>query len=297
MQERALGAVIAALGERGPVTVHLTSDQQDVDAALRDLDGRRPVVVGGDGSLHLIVNRLLALGLEEVPLGLVPLGTGNDLARGLGLPLEPAEAAAIARDGQTRPLPVLVRNDGHEVVLNNAHVGLGERAAQVAVGLKPRLKALAYPVGALVAGVRPRAQDMRVSVDGEVVAEGPIHAVVVALGPSAGGGHRVIPDADLTVPALDVFVLSPCGLTGRLALAAAVAAGRDPRHRPGVGRWRGREVSIEHPAVAELDWDVDGESRRWPTPVRLHVRPAAWSLLSGSAGQTSEVACPTRDRS
>ena len=271
---------MVTLAERAPVTVHLTSDRDDVDEALRHLDGRRPVVAGGDGSLHLIVNRLLALGLADVPLGLVPLGTGNDLARGLGLPLDPAPAARIARDGRPRALPVLVRDGDAEVVLNNAHVGLGERAAQLAVGLKPRLKALAYPAGALVAGVRPRAEGMLVRVDGELVAQGPIHAVVVALGPSAGGGHRVIPDADITVPALDVFVLHPCGIRGRLALAAAVAGGRDPRDRPGVGRWRGRRVRIEHPAVEELDWDVDGESRRWPTPVHLEVRPAAWSLLN-----------------
>lgn len=280
VDDRALGAVVAELAQRAPTSLRLTDDQADLDDALRQLAGRRPVVVGGDGSLHLAVNRILALGLHDVPVGLVPLGTGNDLARGLGLSLDPAEAAVAAATGRVRTLPVLERLDSEEVVVNNAHLGLGQRAASLATGLKPRLGALAYPAGAAMAGVRPDVHRVEVRVDGETVLRGDVLAVVVALGPSAGGGHRLVPDAVLTEGVLHVFAMENGTLLGRLGVGATVLVRRDPSVRAGTQRWSGQTVELVHDEPGHCAWDVDGEERSWPSPVLLSVRPAAWRLVS-----------------
>jgi diacylglycerol kinase family enzyme len=267
--------VVAELGRRGETSVRLTSGPDDVDDALRRLDRRRLVVAGGDGSLHVVVNRLLTLGLSDVPVAIVPLGTGNDLARGLGLSLDPARAARAAHEGTPRPLPVILHEADGEAAINNAHLGIGERAARIAVGLKPRLGALAYPVGALRAGLRPERRVLTVRIDGRTVHEGPLQAVVVGLGPSAGGGHQVLPAADPTEAALEVLIVGDGTARARVAVAATVVAGRDPARRSGAGRWRGQRVDVEG-ADGSQRWDVDGEAREWSAPVGLVVRPAAW---------------------
>lgn len=276
--ERALGDIVSQLALRAPTSLRHTAGPDDIDDALRHLDGRRPVVVGGDGSLHLVVNRILALGLGHVPVALIPLGTGNDLARGIHLPLDPSAASEIACSGTSRTLPVIVRDGDPEVVVNNAHLGLGERAARLAVGLKPRLGALAYPVGGAAAGIDPEVHPLELRVDGATVHDGDVLAVVVVLGPSAGGGHQLVPDADPTEPVLDVLVVEAGPFRRRLAVAAAVIAHRDPATHPGVARWTGKSVEVLHHDRDQLAWDVDGEERTWSSPVRLSIRPHAWRL-------------------
>lgn len=279
VRQRALADVAGVLAQQGPTELVLTAGPDDVDAALRSLQGRRPVVVGGDGSLHLVVNRLRSLGLGDIPLGLVPLGTGNDLARGLELSLEPADAARVAATGRSLAMPVATGPALDDVVVNNAHVGVGERAAQVAAGLKARLGALAYPMGALAAGVRPAIDRVEVRVDDREVYRGDALAVVVTLGPSAGGGHRIAPDADPADPNLEVVLLEGGTARSRLAVGATMAVGRDPRTRPEVHRWTGRRVMVAHPERADAGWDVDGELLRWTSPVELAVETAAWHLV------------------
>lgn len=283
VDEKTLATVASVLAHRAPTVVHRTVGADDVDGALTSLDGRRPVVVGGDGSLHLVVNRLLALDLGDVPLGLVPLGTGNDLARGLGLSLDPAEAAAlVAEGGEVLPLAVAVHPSGERVV-NNAHLGIGERAARVSQRLKPALGPAAYPAGAVVAGIRPDPQDVVVVVDGEEVYDGPVAVVLVALGPSAGGGHELAPDARLGDSRLHVLVIPACSLLDRMRVAAAVA--RRSRHRDGsdLRRWTGHRVEVRpqgRSARAATGWDVDGELFEWDGVVDLALEPAAWKLVA-----------------
>ena len=279
VQDRSLGEAVRELAQHAPTELRLTSGPEDLDRQLRVLGNRRPVVVGGDGSLHLAVNRMRALGLAHVPVGLVPLGTGNDLARGLGLSLDPAEAARTVATGRPRPLPVATHDGSDEVVVNNVHTGLGERAARLGTGLKPRLGALAYPAGALLAGARPEVVAVEVRIDGRSVHQGPALAVVVALGPSAGGGHEVAPGADPTEPRLDVVLVAASSLRGRLSVGATIMAGKDPAEHPAVHRWSGRRVEVVHAGPVAPPWDLDGEIRRWSSPVGLTVEPAAWRLV------------------
>ena len=282
VDDRSLAAAVAELAHHGPTVVRRTEGPDDVDEALGALDGRRPIVVGGDGSLHLAVNRLLALGLgDEVALGLVPLGTGNDLARGVGLPLEPVEAARLVATGEPRALAVAEVGGWDEVVVNNAHLGVGAEAAARATGLKPRLGPLAYPAGALVAGIRPEPVEVAVDVDGSRWFGGEALALVLALGPSAGGGHELAPRAEPTEDAMEVVVITPGGAAKRLGLALDVLRGRDPARRDEVERASGTRVRV---AVAdgEARWDVDGELVEWESEVEVAVRPAAWRLVTPS---------------
>src|SRR5262245_36417229 len=129
----------------------------------------------GDGSLHLVVNRLRRMGrLDRVTLGLLPFGTGNDFARAAGVPLDPLAAAVALTTAQPCRFDLL-EDDTGRVVVNAAHAGLGAEAAAAAADHKARLGPLAYPLGALRAGTHLDRDDVhhlqgtRVRISGEPV--------------------------------------------------------------------------------------------------------------------------------
>ena len=258
----ALDAAAGVLSAAGPTEVRSSTDPADLDAALTGLDGRAPVVAGGDGSLHLVVNRLRGLGrLDQVTVGLLPFGTGNDFARAAGIPLHRFD---------------LLEDDTGRVVVNAAHAGLGAEAAAAAADHKPRLGPLAYPLGALLAGLREEGRALTISVDGANVAGGErLLMVGVANGPTIGGGTPLCPVARADDGRLDVVVVAAVGRAARAGFAAALRAGThlardDVHHRQGTRVQIGGEP-VRHNADGELDTEVTDRGYR--------VLPAAWSLF------------------
>jgi len=278
-EDEALTAATTALQAGDPgADVELVRCQHpdDLEAALDRLDGRVLVMAGGDGSLHLAVNRLHDRGeLAAATLGLVPLGTGNDLARGVGIPLDPAEAGAALASGAPRRLDVLVDDTGG-VVVNATHAGMGAEAADKAEGMKSALGPLAYPVGALVAGVRASGWQLQIVVDATPVHDGPTLLVGVGNGPSIGGGTMLCPDAVPDDGLLDVVVATGVAATERVAFAAALRKGAHTE-RDDVIVARGTEVVITGDPVCH---DVDGELTD-EHPTRTYtVLPQAWALIT-----------------
>jgi diacylglycerol kinase family enzyme len=265
-----------ALRAVGDVAVVPTDDQDAVDAVIGELGGRRLVVCGGDGSLHLAVTRARALGHGDAPIGLVPLGTGNDLARSVGLPLgDAAAAAARIRDGAPRPMDLLVDDTGRTGV-NALHAGVGADAAARASALKDQLAAVAYPVGAVLAGVAAEGVRTEVRVDGEVVVDEEILMVAVTNGTCFGGGATICPDARPDDGRLDVVVVTATGPVARAAFALSLNAG-EHLDREDVHVAVGREVRIHGEG---LRYVVDGEIGEEPEPDRTWtVEHHAWSLI------------------
>jgi YegS/Rv2252/BmrU family lipid kinase len=281
-----VAAAISVLESAADVRVEQCAEPGDLDRVLDGRDGRTVVLVGGDGSVHTAVDALRRRGelTPGEPLGLVPLGTGNDLARTLGIPLEPADAAQALLDGSPRPLDLLVDEDGG-VVVNVVHLGVGAEAAEKATGLKDRLGKAAYPVGSVLAAAGPTGWDLRVEVDGSVVeVDGPALMVVVANGRTIGGGAEVAPDAAPDDGLLDVVVATSTGPLARLGFGVALREGEHVA-RDDVTTRRGRTVTVSgQPFPLNADGELDGPvaSRTW------RVEPGAWALLvptsSGGSG-------------
>jgi diacylglycerol kinase family enzyme len=276
VEREALDAVVGVLSAAGPTEVRQPADPDALDAALTELDGRVPVVAGGDGSLHLVVNRLRRLGqLGQVTVGLLPLGTGNDFARAAGLPLDPLAAAGALTTAQPRRFDLL-EDDTGRVVVNAAHAGLGADAAAAAADHKPRLGPLAYPLGALLAGLRAGGWALRVSVDGTPYATGErLLMVGVANGPTIGGGTPLCPVARADDGLLDVVVVVAAGPAARVGFAAALRAGAH-LDRDDVHHRQGTRVQVSGEPVRH---DVDGELDAEVTDRGYLVLAGAWSLL------------------
>lgn len=277
-------SVRAALGvlEAGGADVRVDScaNPGDLDGVLDTRSGRTVVVVGGDGSLHTMVSVLRRRGeLAEVPLGLVPLGTGNDLARTVGIPLDPAEAAQALLRG-TRRLLDLVVDDAGGVVVNVVHAGVGAEAAARATLLKSGLGRAAYAVGGVVAGATATGWNLTVSVDGRAVElDGPALMVAVANGRTIGGGSEIAPDAAPDDGALDVVVATSTGPLARLGFGLAMREGEHVG-REDVVCVRGQSVTVAgepFPLNADGEIEEDVTSRTWT------VEPGAWSLLTPPA--------------
>lgn len=159
---------------------------------------RRLVVVGGDGSLHHVINTLMEEGAQErVSMGVVPVGSGVDLARSLDLIRSPRAALKHALHAPDRPLDLLrVRSgDGRtRYVLNIASFGISGEVAQAVNRLRVRnaFSYLTAAARALGGFAPPRA---RISLDGEPWYEGPLFLLAVANGGTFGRGMRIAPHA------------------------------------------------------------------------------------------------------
>lgn len=202
-----LDEVVSVLAGSYDVEVVQTADLDSLAATLSKRRGRDLVVIGGDGSLHAVADTLHRAGdLHGPTVGLIPQGTGNDFARTLGLPLEPAPAAAVVVAGHRRRVDLMI-DDSDRVVVNAVHAGVGADAGQAARRWK-WLGRPGYLVGAFLAGLTARGSKIRVVADGEVLADGNRRLLQVGLGNGAhiGGGVQLIPEADPTDGLADVLV-------------------------------------------------------------------------------------------
>jgi diacylglycerol kinase family enzyme len=203
------------------------------------------------------------------------MGTGNDLARTLAIPLDPEEAAQIVLDGRPQRLDLLV-DDADGVVVNVVHLGVGAEAAEQAAGMKDKLGKAAYAVGGALAGARATGWDVRVEVDGLVVHEGePVLMVGICNGRSIGGGAELAPDAQPDDGLLDVVVATSTGPLARLGFGVAMRTG-DHVERDDVLHVQGRTVTV---SGDEFPINADGEIVSPVTTRTWSADPGTWSLL------------------
>jgi len=273
-EQETVEAVVSVLSVRRGTEVVWTSSAEELDAALDRLDGRHLVVAGGDGSLHLAVAGLRAQGRLDVPLGLVPLGTGNDFARGTGVPLDPEDAARALLQARPRSVDLLVTDAG-DVVVNAAHAGLGAAASQAAAGLKRAVGPLAYPLGALVAGVREQGFELEITVDGRIVHRGPTLMVGITNGCSIGGGAELCGMASIDDGVAEAVVVTAVGPAARIAFANALRGGTH-LEREDVAVHHGTQITVSGESVRHV---LDGELSEELDTLTYLLEPGAWRLL------------------
>ena len=285
--DETLQRALKVLREHVSVEVQATSNPGELDGVLHRAGSRPIVVAGGDGSLHAVIAALHRRNeLKTAVIGLLPLGTGNDFARGTEIPLDIEEAARVVLHGRVRKMDVLVDEVG-EVVVNSVHVGAGanasrrgarwkERLGSVGVG-KVNLGKVGYPIGALLTAWNPPVLRLRVEVDGTVVndVDQPVLMVAAGNGSSVGGGAELTPEAHPRDGLIDVMVSR--AVTPMARLGYAVRLGFAKHHLADEATYvRGTTVSVSGgPFWVSADGEIYGPERQrtW------HIEPDAYSML------------------
>lgn len=262
-----LDAAVAVLRASATVELYVSSGPDEIDDMLDRLGHRRLVVAGGDGSLHGVVAALSRRNeLKQTVLGLIPIGTGNDFARAVGIPLDPEAAARAVLGGSVCPID-LVFDDAGNVVVNNIRVGIGAEASRQASKWKERLGRLGYAIGAVHAALRPPIVQLLIVVDEEVLADfdHPVLDISIGNGATVGGGVPVNPTADPQSGQMDVMLSFAVGPVARFSYGIDLVRSRHLPRKDVVHR-RGDTVSISgSPFYLSSDGEVSGpiSDRTW----------------------------------
>ncbi len=281
-----LAEAAASAGVSEPTFVETTEDDPGFGQTRSALaDGATLVcALGGDGTVRAVAQELVGTG---VPLGLLPGGTGNLLARNVGGGVDAMEnAARTAFAGRDQRIDVgwLVLDptpdqlDGIPADADNVHcftvmAGVGFDAQMMAdapEGVKDRVGWAAY----VASGGRhltdpPFSVDL--VVDGEPTGATKARTVVVGNCGELTGGMVLLPDALFDDGRLDVATVSPESLTQWIGVAARVLAGRDDG--PALERSAGVDVTlaVDPPQLCEVDGDVLSEA----STIRFVLQPNA----------------------
>jgi diacylglycerol kinase (ATP) len=246
----------------------------EAEQAAIDLAGvERLVVMGGDGMVHLAIQ---AVAQTDTVLGILPLGTGNDFARGLGLSTDLDQAVEAAL-GDPTPIDLMRIGD---------RWGASVATAGFSVAVNARANNMRWPRGAnryTLATLReaPRLGVARyeLNVDGATY-DLPAVLVTIANTPDFGGGMRISPKADATDGRLDITVV---GAVGRIELLLWFRKVFEGTHldSPKVTTLQGTEISINAP---ETEIWADGEPVA-DSPVTIRAVAGALALAGvGSLG-------------
>jgi YegS/Rv2252/BmrU family lipid kinase len=290
---RATDAVLGALQQHG-LLVRLEQTRNLAHARELALQAARAgelaVALGGDGLVGAVADALRHV--SEAVLGVLPGGRGNDLARVLGIPLDPVAACAVIANGVPRRLDV--GEIGDKTFVGIASVGFDSDANRIANEAPSRLGNLVYAYGALRAmwSWRPVRFEVDLEPSGERVSFTG-YSVAIANSRAFGGGMYLAPDALLDDGCFDVVMIEQAAKLHYLWDLPKVFRGAHV-HSPNVRVLRASEARIaaERPFTMYADGDPIGE-----LPVRVRSLPGAVIVLTpaGPSGGSAFLA-DTRDR-
>lgn len=271
-----------AVRERLDCRITTTSGAGDARARAAEAavaGAERVVAAGGDGTIREVVEGLVEAGTgpDDTPsLGVIPLGTGNDLARALRVPLGLDDAVdLLARRPPLRRLDLLrVDLDGRTTWAVNAVVmGNGGRVGTV---LDEDDKRFWGPLSYLRSAVEVAFELQPVAVawalDDDDLVETDLLNIVAANGVSAAGGVPIAPGADPHDGVLDVALVTACATSEVLRIGAALLGGAEPES-DAYRRRRGRRLRVEARGADPLPVSVDGEPRE-ARSITIDLRPA-----------------------
>ncbi len=239
------------------------------------------IAAGGDGTVNEVVNGL-AHDFSALVLGIVPLGTGNDLARTLAIPEDPVLAFHLALHGERRAID-LIRVENADETVYAANVCAGGFTGDLGEAMTDDLKAtwgpLSYLIGTAKALPNLSEYETLIAWDGAALEHVDAFNVVVANGRTAGGGQPAAPRANPEDGLLDVVIVKECTAVELTGLAALALAG-DYLDSDHVVYRRARRVRVEsHPGM----WfSLDGEMHT-DEPITFEVVPGALRVAVGAS--------------
>jgi len=260
-----------------------TEGPEDAIGAAEEWSEGLLIVAGGDGTINDVVNGLGRAGFPEgVTLGILPAGTGNDLAATLCIPEDPDLAKDVILQNRGRWLDVArVNSDGigERFFINVATGGLGAEISDANdEELKKRWGKLSYLRASLEVARNFDVRELTLYIDGE---ERQVEAVNIAVGNCryTGGGWPATPKANPEDGLLDVVIIENLGVTDLLDLTPAVLGESDYLDSDGVLFVRAKEIRVDTQPPG-LEFTVDGEVIG-NEPAQFSVLPRALKVIVG----------------
>ena len=289
--ERSFGALERRLREAlGSYDVAFTKGARDAVRIAREAATAgyaRLLVGGGDGTASEIATGLLGAGRNEaVTLGFLPLGTGGDLLRTLGVPRSLSGALEILRAGKTRVIDAgrLDYTDdfgqpAQTFFANETSAGLAGLVAQLVTHATKSLGATgSFLLGTLRGLARYEPLPARVLVDGALAHEGPLVLATASGGRYFGGGMQVAPNASLSDGLLHAVIIPGLSKPELLARLPSLYSGAHLR-APGVRELCGRVVEVEPLGPRPPRFECDGEALG-TAPLRAEIVPRALRVIA-----------------
>jgi diacylglycerol kinase (ATP) len=276
--------VLAAAGHPRPIWYEVPKSRKAPDAVHRAVKkGAKLIFVwGGDGMVQRCIDALA--GHKKVEIAILPAGTGNLLARNLGIPRHIGKAVRIGLHGARRRLDVGAINGERFAVM----AGTGFDAIMVgeadAAG-KKRLGRLAY-VRSAVKAMKAAIVQMTVRVDGTVWFKGKASAALVGNVGMLATGLTVFPDASSSDGMLEVGVVTAKGVWQWARVLSQVAR-KQPERSPFVEMTRGKKIEIE--LARKMVYQLDGGVRPPARRMKVRVKADAITVCAPPARATARV--------
>lgn len=232
-------------------------------SSLKRTNPEAVIVVGGDGMVHLAIQELAG---SDVPLILIPAGTGNDFARTMNLDLDlPIASLSYALTHQPKSIDLGSVNGRYfaEILSTGFDSMVNERANRMRIRSK-----IKYDLAMLLELPIFKPLEYEISVDGRQMTTRAM-LIAVANGISYGGGMKICPNSDIQDGLFDLMILEPVSKFEFLKVFPKVFKGTHITH-PKVRILQGEKITINSKAIAYADGERIG-----PLPITAEIAPAA----------------------
>lgn len=235
------------------------------------------VAVGGDGTVHDVANGLIG---SNIPLGVIPAGSGNDFARALDIPMDYKKALERILMGKQRKIDI--GRIGEEYCITVAGIGFDGKVAEVNNASKYkkwlnliRLGALSYGLSFLHVLLKYRPVNIQLKVDGENLVFFNVWLIAIANIPNYGGGIRICPDACYNDGLFDICIVHSITKWDLLRTFPKAYKGKHLFHS-GVTMIKGKQVEVisEFPVIVQGDGEI-----LMKTPVNVTIQRDALLII------------------
>lgn len=248
---------------------------------------RRFLAVGGDGTAHELLEGIASVAvpagnLSEYTLGVMPVGSGNDWAKGHRLSWHPEEWIHLLKEERFGKQDIVQISSGEEnaYMLNVGGIGFDAMVCRRVNARKDRGSSgkILYVEGLLYNIFHYKPSPIRVKVDGQEVFSGPFYSIAFAIGPYCGGGMRQCPGARFDDGLLDMTLVPRLSILSLLTKIPRLFTGTLDRVKQLVFA-RGKEFEVEVLAGTQEMIEADGEIVA-ATPVKISVVPQQINVVS-----------------
>ncbi|MBB6449105.1 YegS/Rv2252/BmrU family lipid kinase [Geomicrobium halophilum] len=257
--------------------VFFTAQPKHATAIVKNLKKGAVIVIGGDGTVHEVINGLVGF---DIPLGIIPAGSGNDFARALKIPKDYREALDRILRGKSKAVDI--GRIGGEYCVTVIGVGFDGQVAQIVNDSKHkkwlnvfRLRKLQYIISVfkVLFGFKP--VDMTISVDHQEIVMKNVWLIAVANFPYYAGGMVICPNAKGSDGLLELCIVHGMSKLQFVRVFPSVFKGNHISH-PSIKMLSGKQIEIDStPAmVVHGDGEIIGQ-----TPIKINIEENALHVV------------------